>query len=88
MPRISVETFQRVNISLVVKQEQQQSVTVKYPRNVDLDPQLVWRGKDSKIGRTWSCMRRRCTSKRKSTRGSHRAIYCDSRHDIKVRRSA
>jgi adenine-specific DNA-methyltransferase len=30
----------------VVKQEQLRPVPVKYPRNVDLDPQLVWRGKD------------------------------------------
>ncbi|MCE9605492.1 MAG: site-specific DNA-methyltransferase [Planctomycetia bacterium] len=30
----------------VVKQEQQRPVPVRYPRNVDLDPQLVWRGKD------------------------------------------
>jgi adenine-specific DNA-methyltransferase len=30
----------------VVKQEQQRPVPVKYPRNPDLDPQLVWRGKD------------------------------------------
>src|SRR5215210_722553 len=30
----------------VVKQEQQRPVPVKYPRNTDLDPQLVWRGKD------------------------------------------
>jgi adenine-specific DNA-methyltransferase len=35
-----------VEYQSVVKQEQQQPVTVKYPRNVDLDPQLVWRGKD------------------------------------------
>lgn len=30
----------------VMRQEQQVPVTVKYPRNTDLDPQLVWRGKD------------------------------------------
>src|SRR5215213_6408295 len=30
----------------VVKQEQQRPVPVRYPRNTDLDPQLVWRGKD------------------------------------------
>ena len=35
-----------VEYQSVVKQEQQQPVTVKYPRNVDLNPQLVWRGKD------------------------------------------
>lgn len=45
------ETEKRKNIPTaeyqsVVKQEQQRPVPVKYPRNTDLDPQLVWRGKD------------------------------------------
>lgn len=48
---ITLDEDKRRNISTVeyqsvVKQEQQQPVTVKYPRNVDLNPQLVWRGKD------------------------------------------
>ncbi|HMO50541.1 MAG TPA: site-specific DNA-methyltransferase [Kiritimatiellia bacterium] len=30
----------------VLQHDQQEVRTVKYPRNVDLDPQLVWRGKD------------------------------------------
>src|SRR5437899_6830168 len=30
----------------VVTPEQVRPVPVKYPRNTDLDPQLVWRGKD------------------------------------------
>ena len=30
----------------VVEKEQQKPRQVKYPRNTDLDPQLVWRGKD------------------------------------------
>jgi adenine-specific DNA-methyltransferase len=30
----------------VLEQEQQQAKKVRYPRNTDLDPQLVWRGKD------------------------------------------
>jgi adenine-specific DNA-methyltransferase len=30
----------------VVESDQQQSVEMRYPRNTDLDPQLVWRGKD------------------------------------------
>jgi adenine-specific DNA-methyltransferase len=30
----------------VVRQEQQRPIPVKYLRNTDLDPQLVWRGKD------------------------------------------
>ena len=30
----------------VVQQEDANPRTVKYPRNTDLDPQLVWRGKD------------------------------------------
>ena len=32
----------------VVKQDDASPRTVKYPRNTDLDPQLVWRGKDEK----------------------------------------
>ena len=30
----------------VLQKEQEAPRTVKYPRNTDLDPQLVWRGKD------------------------------------------
>jgi len=30
----------------VIQKEQEQPRTLKYPRNPDLDPQLVWRGKD------------------------------------------
>lgn len=30
----------------VVAKEQAKPIKVKYPRNTDLDPQLVWRGKD------------------------------------------
>ena len=30
----------------VLKQDDANLRTVKYPRNTDLDPQLVWRGKD------------------------------------------
>ncbi len=30
----------------VVEPDQKQSVEMRYPRNTDLDPQLVWRGKD------------------------------------------
>src|SRR3954452_16704143 len=30
----------------VLEKEQQAPLKVKYPRNTDLDPQLVWRGKD------------------------------------------
>ena len=30
----------------VLEKEKQQPVQLKYPRNTDLDPQLVWRGKD------------------------------------------
>jgi adenine-specific DNA-methyltransferase len=33
-------------IQSVMKQEEQQPVELRYPRNPDLDPQLVWRGKD------------------------------------------
>ena len=31
----------------LVSQEEQAPKTVRYPRNTDLDPQLVWRGKDA-----------------------------------------
>src|SRR5213594_2737805 len=31
----------------VIQKEQDAPRTVKYPRNTDLDPQLVWRGKDA-----------------------------------------
>jgi len=30
----------------VLKPNEQKSVEMRYPRNTDLDPQLVWRGKD------------------------------------------
>src|SRR5213076_898819 len=30
----------------VLEKEQQNPKKVRYPRNIDLDPQLVWRGKD------------------------------------------
>src|SRR5438093_11496003 len=30
----------------VLKPEEQKPVEKRYPRNTDLDPQLVWRGKD------------------------------------------
>ena len=52
----SVETiththFKRTNIPTIeyrsmIREEQQSPVPLRYPRNTDLDPQLVWRGKD------------------------------------------
>src|SRR5207249_486933 len=30
----------------VLKPDQEMPVAIRYPRNTDLDPQLVWRGKD------------------------------------------
>lgn len=30
----------------VVKQDDKKSIRIKYPRNTDLDPQIVWKGKD------------------------------------------
>jgi len=30
----------------IIQREVEQPKTIRYPRNVDLDPQLVWRGKD------------------------------------------
>ena len=48
---IKHESDKRKNIptaeyQAVVRQEQQQPIPVRYPRNIDLDPQLMWRGKD------------------------------------------
>jgi adenine-specific DNA-methyltransferase len=37
----------------VIQKEQEAPRTVKYPRNTDLDPQLVWRGKDEQ---DWSAL--------------------------------
>lgn len=34
----------------VMSEEHKQPVTLRYPRNPDLDPQLVWRGKDAQDG--------------------------------------
>lgn len=30
----------------IIKNEEKQPIEIRYPRNTDLDPQLVWRGKD------------------------------------------
>ena len=52
----SVETIthaedKRKNIPTIeyrsmVREDQQTPISVRYPRNTDLDPQLMWRGKD------------------------------------------
>ena len=53
----------------VIKQDEQKPVRVAYERrNRDLDPQLVWRGRTSRTGATWSSTRRRSTSRRRCTR--------------------
>ena len=54
-----------VEYQSVVNEDQKQPIPVRYPRNADLDPQLMWRGKTSRTGRTWSFMRHRCTFKKK-----------------------
>ena len=46
MRRLSAKTFQRQNFSLCWKRSEQDPKKIRYPRNTDLDPQLVWRGKD------------------------------------------
>ena len=52
----------------VMQKEAQSPVRVAYERrNRDLDPQLVWRGKDSRTGLISWCTRRRSTSRRRST---------------------
>src|SRR5215208_6439999 len=35
----------------ILEEHQQNPIRVRYPRNTDLDPQLVWRGKDEQ---NWS----------------------------------
>jgi adenine-specific DNA-methyltransferase len=59
-PKKSVKTFQhtdahRKNIPTaehqpVLEQDQKKSIEIRYKRNVELDPQLVWRGKDEQDG--------------------------------------
>ena len=51
----------------VLEKEQQDPKKVRYPRNTDLDPQLVWRGKDEQDWSDSSSMRRRSTSRKRST---------------------
>ena len=56
MPPKTVETLRheedkRANIPTaeyesLVRKEEQSPASSRYPRNTDLDPQLVWRGKD------------------------------------------
>ena len=53
---ISHEGVKRKNIPTaeyesVVEKDQLKSKKVRYPRNTDLDPQLVWRGKDEQDSR-------------------------------------
>ena len=49
----------------VLQKDEEKPKTIKYPRNTDLDPQLVWRGKMSRTGATSSSTRRRFTSRKK-----------------------
>ena len=51
----------------VLEKEQQTPKTVRYPRNTDLDPQLVWRGRMSRTGATSLSTPRRSTSRKRST---------------------
>ena len=52
----------------VMQQAQQSPVRVAYERrNRDLDPQLVWRGKDEQDGPTSWSMPRRSTFRKRST---------------------
>ncbi len=44
--RTSGRTFRRRNSSLCWRRSSRRPQSVDYPRNTDLDPQLVWRGKD------------------------------------------
>ena len=52
----------------VMQKEEQSPVRVAYERrNRDLDPQLVWRGKDEQDWSIWLSMRRRYTSRKRCT---------------------
>ena len=52
----------------VMRSDDQDPIRVAYERrNPDLDPQLVWRGKDMATGPISWCRHRRCSSKRRST---------------------
>ena len=46
----------------VIQKDQEAPRTVKYPRNTDLDPQLVWRGKDEQDWSERSDRAPRCRS--------------------------
>ncbi len=55
----------------LLEKESQSPIRVAYERrNRDLDPQLVWRGKDEQDWSDLVSPRRRCTSRRRSTRRS------------------
>jgi adenine-specific DNA-methyltransferase len=41
--RINIPTAEHES---VINQNDKKNIKIKYPRNIDLDPQLVWRGKD------------------------------------------
>ena len=53
----------------VMAQDDRSPVEVAYERrNRDLDPQLVWRGKDEQNWSDWWCRRRRSSSRRRCIR--------------------
>ncbi len=74
----SVETIthtedKRKNIPTIeyrsmVREDQQSPVPVRYPRNPDLDPQLVGGEKINRIGQTWLLTRHHCTYRRRCIR--------------------
>jgi adenine-specific DNA-methyltransferase len=45
-PEAKRKNIPSVEQQSIVQKEHEQPKTIKYPRNTDLDPQLVWRGKD------------------------------------------
>jgi hypothetical protein len=55
----------------LMRPEEQAPRRLRHPRNTDLDPQLVWRGKDEQIGATSSSPPRRSTSRRDPPQGDH-----------------
>jgi adenine-specific DNA-methyltransferase len=65
--RPSARTSRRPSSSPLLQQEQTAPKQIRYPRNTDLDPQLVWRGKDEQDWSDLVVTRRRSTSRKRCT---------------------
>ena len=58
-----------------VADDEQNPQAVLYPRNPDLDPQFVWKGKDQQDASRWKCRPCRSTSRRRSIRRPSSRIF-------------